>query len=153
METDGLALDWGMNLLAMLGLEKGPTEGPPEFVREIRDIRGVRVIRLRGPVGKEIGREAKALDKAASRSKGVFGRPLLFDFEGTTGWDFSTVSFLVLALSRRMPAKVRVGVINAPPELLAEMEMAKVDQMLRVFGSEELALAELSKHAAQSGNG
>lgn len=133
-----------MNLFTMLRLAKPRPDALPEFIRELKDIRGVRVIRLRGPVGKEIGAQAKAADQAAARTEGVFARPLLFDFNGATGCDFSTVSYLVLALRRRMAAHAQVGVINAPPELIAEFEISKVDAMFRVFASEEEALAELS---------
>lgn len=132
-----------MKLLTILGIEKPAPDALPEFIRDIQDIGGVRVIRLQGPVGKEIGAQVKAADEAAARSEGVFARPLLFDFKGTTGWDFSTVSYLVLALRRRMAAHAQVGIINPPPQLIAELELAKVEGLFRVFASEQQALAQL----------
>jgi hypothetical protein len=44
-----------MKLLHILGLGHNQPDELPEFIRELRDIRGVRVIRLQGPVGKDIG--------------------------------------------------------------------------------------------------
>jgi len=134
-----------MKLFTIFGHAKAEPDAIPEFIRELQDIRGVRVIRLQGPVGKEIGREAQAVDEAAAKTEGVFSRPLLFDFKETTDWDFSTVAYLVQALRRRMPARAQVGVINAPPKLLAEIEIAKLGAMLRVFVSEEQALEALSR--------
>jgi hypothetical protein len=133
-----------MSLLTILGLARAKPDTLPEFIRELADIRGVRVIRLRGEVGKGIGQQAKAVDEAAARSEGVFARPLLFDFSGTTGWDFATVSYMVLALRRRMAAHAQVGIINPPPPLIAELEIAHLTPLFRVFASEEQALADLS---------
>lgn len=133
-----------MNLLNVLGLA-GDTPSPlPEFIREVQDIRGVRVLRLQGPVGKEIGRQFSAAEEAAERTKDVFLRPLLIDFKGTTGWDFATVAYVVETLRRRMPAHVQVGIINPSPELIADFQIAKLDGMFRFFASEEQALTELS---------
>ena len=133
-----------MNLHTLLGHAKPTSEALPEFVREIQDIRGVRVIRLQGAVGKDIGREAQQVDEAAARTQGVFARPLLFDFAGTTEWDFSTVAYIVQALRRRMASGAQVGIINAPARLMAEFEIAKVSDWFRVFDSEEQALTAFS---------
>jgi anti-anti-sigma regulatory factor len=130
-----------MSLLSILGLSKA--EAPPEFIREIRDIRGVRVVRLRGPVGKEIGQQAAEAEANAATSEAI-SRPLLLDFKETTDCDFSTVSYLVLALRQRMAGKAQVGIINPSPKLIAEMQIAKVDTWFHVYASEEQALAELS---------
>jgi anti-anti-sigma regulatory factor len=133
-----------MKLFAILGHAKPASDRPPDFIRELQDIRGVRVIRLQGPVGKEIGAQANAADKSAAESEGVFLRPLLFDFKETTHWDFVTIAYMVRALRRRMAAHTQVGIINAPPQLVAELEMVKLDAMFHVFASEEQALAELA---------
>src|SRR6185295_8351892 len=109
----------------------------PLFVREIEDIRGVRVIRLQGPVGMEIGEEAKATDEAAAKAEGVFMRPLLFDFKDATDVDFSTVGYMVQALHRRMSAHAKVGIINPPPHLIAELEIAKINSLFRFFETEK----------------
>src|SRR5262249_5307282 len=126
-----------MRLFEILRFVKPAPDALPAFIREVQDVRGVRVVRLQGEVGKEIGPGERAMDDAAGRSEGFFARPLLLDFAGATGCDFSTVSYLVLALRRRMAAHARVGVINPPPELIAEMKIAKVDTLFRVFASEE----------------
>jgi hypothetical protein len=133
-----------MSLHTILGHAKPARDVLPHFVCELQDIRGVRVIRLQGPVGMEIGQEAQAADEMAAKSEGVFTRPLLFDFKDTTAWDFSTVAYMVQALRRRMAAHAQVGIINAPAQLVAEIEIAKVGSWFRVFASEEQALAELS---------
>lgn len=133
-----------MHLLDVLGLARDAPKALPAFIREVQDIRGVRVLRLQGPVGKEIGRQFRAAEEAAEKSKDVFLRPLLIDFKGTTGWDFSTVAYVVETLRRRMPAHVQVGIINPSPQLTAEFKIAKLDGMFRFFASEEQALAELS---------
>jgi len=141
-----------MNLLAILKHEKPAMDALPAFIREIQDIQGVRVIRLQGPVGMEIGRDAQAVDEAAARSEDVFSRPLLFDFKETTpeGVDFSTVAYLVQALRRRMPAHAQVGIINAPATLIAELDIARLGTLFKIFDSEELALAELSRSRVAS---
>jgi hypothetical protein len=134
-----------MSLLSILGHVKPAPGVCPAFVREMEDIRGVRVVRLQGPVGKEIGGQARIVDEAAAKAEGVFTRPLLFDFADTTGWDFSTVSYMVLALRRRMAAKAPVGLINAPPQLLDELQLARVEGLFHIFATEEEAVAELIK--------
>jgi len=133
-----------MRLLSLLGHAKPVLDTLPHFIREIQDLRGVRVIRIQGPVGKDIGEEAREADEAAARTEGIFARPLLFDFAGTSGWDFATVSYLVLALKRRMPAHAQVGIIHPSPLLIAELQLAKLDGLFRVFASEEEAITALS---------
>ena len=95
----------------------------------------------------EIGQQAQAADEAAAHTEGVFARPLLFDFKDVTDVDFSTVAFLVKALSRRVQAHAQVGIINPPPHLIAELEIARIGSLFRVFESEERALAELATPA------
>src|SRR5262249_23075165 len=91
-----LTWDIGMDLHAIF--RHGPRdEMLPEFIRELRDIRGVRVIRMHGPVGRAIGTQVDAVDKAAA-SSGAFSRPLLLDFKDTTECDFVTVAYMVRAL-------------------------------------------------------
>ena len=133
-----------MNLHTLLGHTTPTPEALPAFIREIQDIHGVRVIRLQGGVGMEIGHDAQQVDEAAAHTEGVFARPLLFDFAGTTDWDFSTVAYMVQALRRRMASGAQVGMINAPARLIAEFEIAKVGDWFRVFDSEEQALTALS---------
>lgn len=141
-----------MHLLDVLGLTRDAPNTFPAFIRQVQDIRGVRVLRLQGPVGMEIGQQFSAAEEAAERSKDVFLRPLLIDFKGTTGWDFSTVAYVVETLRRRMPAHVQVGIINPSPELTAEFKIAKLDGMFRFFASEEQALAELSGSQSDQAN-
>ncbi len=136
-----------MGLLSALGLADPSVESAPESIRKVEDIRGVRVVRLHGQVGKEMGHEEQQVDLDAARTPGVFSRPLIFDFAGTTGWDFSTVAYLVQALRRRTPAGAKVGIINAPPQLLAELEIARIESLFRIFASEEEAIAEFSGQA------
>lgn len=136
-----------MSLLAVLGLTSHAQDATPGFIREVEDTRGVRVIRLHGAVGREIGRQASAADEAAAKRPDVFERPVLFDFAGTTGWDFSTISYLVLALRRRMAVRAHVGIINAPPRLIAELEIGHVERLFRIYASEEQAIADLTETA------
>jgi ABC-type transporter Mla MlaB component len=114
----------------------------PDFIREVTDSGGVRVFRLHGPVGKDIGDQFSAAQAAASPTS--FLKSLLIDFAGTTSCDFATVAFLVKLIRNRMDSGARVGIINAPPELLAEIRIAKVDSMLLIFDSEAEALAVLN---------
>jgi hypothetical protein len=118
--------------------------GPlPESIRAIEDIRGVRVVRLRGSAGRDIGPEADAADDAAAKTPGLFERPLLFDFKEATDVDSATVAYLVRALRRRIAAHVPVGIVNAPPKLVAELKISRIEPLFRVFRTEEEALAEL----------
>lgn len=134
-----------MNLRAILGIAGDPPSAMPEFISDIQDIRGVHVVRLRGPVGKDIGRqEAEAVEEAAEAT-GAFSRSVLFDFRATTECDFSTVAYLVQALRKRMAAHTSVGIINPPPQLIAELEIAKVESLFRIFASEDEAIAELAQ--------
>src|SRR5262245_17631182 len=80
----------------------------PSFIRAVEDVRGVRIIRLQGPVGMQIGEEEQRAE-AASQAAGAFARPLLLDFKATTAWDSSTIAYLVRALRRRVAAHAAVG--------------------------------------------
>lgn len=73
----------------------------------------------------------------------MFERSLLLDFAETTGSDFSTVAYLVDALRRRVATSAHVGIINAPPPLLAELAIARLEGLFSVFGSEQEALDHL----------
>jgi len=44
-------------------------------------------------------------------------------------------------------AHAQVGIINPPPHLIAELEIARIGSLFRVFESEERALAELATPA------
>ncbi len=132
-----------MNFLTMLGNETDFLEPLPQFIREIQEIQGVRVVRLQGPVGKEIGAQVEAAQEAAEKQE-MFTRPLLIDFKDTTEWDFATISYLVQTLRRHLAAGTNIGIINPSEILVAEFAIAKVDQMFRVFESEEAAIAALS---------
>jgi anti-anti-sigma regulatory factor len=118
----------------------------PTFIREVEDVRGVRIIRLQGPVGIQIGREERRVE-AASKAAGAFSRPLLLDFKATTAWDSSTIAYLVRALRRRAAARAAVGIINAPPKLRAELEITRLRDTFPVYSSEDEALAELANPA------
>lgn len=131
-----------MGLFHIFGLTP-PKDSLPPFIRAVEDIRGVRVLRLHGPVGAEIAPQVDAADEYA-RATEAFGRPLLLDFKDTTGCDFATVAFLVRALRRRLAARAAVGIVNAPPYLVSELEIAKLQGLFRVFGSESEALAALA---------
>lgn len=122
----------------------------PRSIRALEDIQGVRVIRLQGPVGREVGPDADAADHEAARAEGVFDRPVLFDFKDATDVDSATVAYLIRALSRRLAAHVAVGIVNAPPILAGELEIARVQPLFRVFHSEEEAISELAKSSAIS---
>src|SRR5262245_54435574 len=97
----------------------------PSFIRAVEDVRGVRIIRLQGPVGTQIGEEEQGAEKA-SQAAGAFSRPLLLDFKATTAWDSSTIAYLVQALRRRVAAHALVAIINAPPKLVAELEVSRL---------------------------
>lgn len=137
-----------MTLRLFLHLTERPPDPLPESVRAIEDIRGVRVIRLRGPVGRDIGSDADAADHEAARTEGVFDRPVLFDFQETTDCDSATVAYLIRALRRRLAAHMPVGIVNAPPRLAAELKITRVEPLFRVFRSEEEAITELATGAS-----
>ena len=116
----------------------------PPFIRAMEDVRGVRIVRLQGPVGMQVGRaEREGLD-ASEAAAGAFSRPLLLDFEATTAWDSSTIAALVQALRRRLAANAKVAIINAPPKLLAELEISRLRDMFPIYASEDEALGELT---------
>src|SRR5262245_9160909 len=100
----------------MLDILFHPAPAPhllPSFIRAVDEVRGVRIIRLQGPVGVQIGEEEQNAE-AASQAAAAFSRPLLLDFKDTTAWDSSTVAYLVRALRRRMAAHAPVAIVNAP---------------------------------------
>lgn len=133
-----------LNILASLEI---PAEGTPAFVRLVEDVRGVRVVRLHGPVGKSIGSYTELPEDTPTPPEPAFCGSALFDFEGASECDFVTVSLLVLAARDRMAAKARVGVINPPAELVAELRIAKLVPMIEVFASEVEAIEKLSEAA------
>jgi anti-anti-sigma factor len=116
----------------------------PSFVRAVEDVRGVRIVRLQGPVGMQLGQEEREAIEASGAAAGAFSRPLLLDFEATTAWDFSTVAALVQALRRRSAARAKVAIINAPPQLIAELEISRLSDMFPIYASEDEALAKLA---------
>lgn len=133
------------DMLHMLGHAPGHTSS----IRAIEEISGVRVLRLRGPVGQDVGLDAAAADQAA-RAEGAFNRPVLFDFKEATDCDSATVAYLVQALRRRVGAHVPVGIVNAPARLVGELEISRVERLFHVFRTEEEAIAELAATAATS---
>src|SRR5258705_858474 len=91
----------------------------PSFIRAVEEIRGVRIVRLQGPVGMQIGQEQQEAEETSQEIYGAFSPPLLLDFKATTAWDSSTIAYLVRALRRRTRAQAKVAIINAPLKLLA----------------------------------
>src|SRR6266550_4205282 len=116
----------------------------PSFISAVEELRSVRIVRLQGPVGMQIGQEDREAEEAIEAAAGAFSRPLLLDFKATTAWDSSTVASLVQALRRRVAAHARVAIINAPPKLLAELEISKLRDMFPIYSSEDEALANLA---------
>src|SRR5712671_3170576 len=108
------------------------------------DVRGVRIVRLQGPVGMELGQVEREAEETSEAVAGAFSRSLLLDFKATTACDSSTIAYLVQALRRRTTARAKVGIINAPPKLLAELEICRLREMFPVYSSEDEALAELA---------
>ena len=125
-----------------------PMELPP-FVRSVEDIRGIRVVRLQGPVGKQAGDEMSEFKKQREQQHPDFSRSLLIDFKDTTECDFTTVAFMVDALRKRLKEHARIGIVNAPRELVAELKLAQLEGVFPIFDSEEQALDEMT--ATQQG--
>jgi anti-anti-sigma regulatory factor len=115
----------------------------PSFISAVQDVRSVRIIRLQGSVGMEIGRDQRKAQEAIEAAAGAFSRPLLLDFKTTTAWDTSTIASLVQALRRRLAAGAKVAIINAPPRLLAELDISRLHELFPIYSSEEEALAKL----------
>jgi anti-anti-sigma factor len=125
-------------------LRHAPAPHPlPSFIRAVEDVRGVRIVRLQGPVGIQIGQEDREAEETSEAVAGASSRPLLLDFKATTAWDSSTIAFLVLALRRRVAAHAKVAIINAPPKLLAELEISRLRDMFPIYASEDEALVNL----------
>ena len=116
----------------------------PSFIRAVEEIRGVRIVRLQGPVGMQIGRDQRKAEETSEEIAGAFARPLLLDFNATTAWDSSTIASLVQALRRRLATRARVAIINTPPRLLAELEISRLRDMFPICSSEDEALARLA---------
>ena len=116
----------------------------PSFIRGVEDVRGVRIVRLQGPVGMQLGQEEREAVESIEAAAGAFSRPLLLDFMATTAWDSSTIASLVQALRRRLAAQAKVAIINAPPKLLAELEISRLRDMFPIYSSEDEALAKLA---------
>ena len=116
----------------------------PSFVRAVEDVRGVRILRLQGPVGMQLGHEEREAIEASDAAAGAFSRPLLLDFEATTAWDSSTIAALVQALRRRMAANAKVAIINAPPKLIAELDISRLRDVFPIYAAEDEALAQLA---------
>ncbi len=115
----------------------------PSFIRAVEEVQGIRVIRLQGPVGTEIGKEEQEAE-TAGKAAVAFSRPLLLDFKDTTAWDSSTVAYLVRLLRRRVAAHAAIGIINAPPKLLAELEISRLRDTFPIYSSEDEALGKLA---------
>jgi anti-anti-sigma factor len=116
----------------------------PPFVRAVEDVRGVRIVRLQGPVGMQLGQQERAAVEASEAAAGALARPLLLDFETTTAWDSSTIAALVQVLRQRLAARAKVAIINAPRKLVAELEISRLSDMFPIYSSEDEALARLA---------
>lgn len=130
----------------MLDILFHPAAAPhrlPSFIRAIEEFHGIRILRLQGPVGMQIGMEEQEFE-ATSNAAAAFARPLLLDFKTTTAWDSSTIAYLVRALRRRVAAHAPVAIINAPPKLLAELEITRLRDLFPIYSSEEEALVKLA---------
>jgi len=132
-----------MSLRDLFGRSEPHPGSLPSFVREVRDVDGVRIVRLRGAVGREIAKEANEFLDAAERAPDPFEHSVLFDFSGTTGADFSTVAYLVEATKKRLGKHSRLGIINPPEELVAEIEIARLTDLLTVYPTEQAAMSAL----------
>lgn len=135
-----------MGLADWLGTDSTAGDDLPTFLRSVESVRGVRVMRVQGPVDASIGAEVTALiEKIEAAGGAAFERPLLFDLKASTACDFATVAYLVQALKKRVESGAGVGLVNAPAQLVAELEIAKLDRMFRVYASEDEAIAALVK--------
>ena len=117
----------------------------PSFIRVVEDVRDVRIVRLQGPVDMQIGQKERKAEEAIEAAASAFSRPLLLDFESTTAWDSSTVASLISALRRRLASHAKVAIINAPPRLLAELEITRLRDTFPIYSSEDEAIARLAE--------
>lgn len=124
-----------------------PPVGLPPFLRAVETIDGVCILRMQGNVGRciagEVNERADAVDGLE-----LFNRPLLIDFSGTSGSDFSTVAYLVQAVRNRVHAHAKVGILHAPKELKTQLEMAKVEGLFGMYEDEGEAIRALAPDAA-----
>ncbi|MBX3389204.1 MAG: STAS domain-containing protein [Phycisphaeraceae bacterium] len=124
-----------------------PPVGLPPFLRAVETIDGVCIMRVQGNVGRGIADEVNARVEKANQL-GLFNRPLLIDFSGASGSDFSTVSYLVEAVRRRMHAHAKVGLLHAPKELKTQLEIGKVEGLFGMYENEGEAIRALAPGAS-----
>ena len=115
----------------------------PPLLRSVELRNGVCIMRLQGNVGREAAGDAQKTIDEADRV-GLFNYPLLLDFAGTSGSDFATVAHLVNAVRRRKDAHAKVGILHAPAELRAQLELAKVEGLLGMYEDEGEAVGALA---------
>jgi|SoiMethySBSTD1v2_1073268.scaffolds.fasta_scaffold2669034_2 anti-anti-sigma regulatory factor len=117
---------------------------PPPRIKSVEERDGVTIVRLQGRVGMSLGAEATSVETRLNGGEGARERPVIIDFAGTREIDFTTLAVLVHALRDRDRTQARIGIINAPPKLRAEIDMAKLGKLLPVFGSEHEAVRALT---------
>jgi anti-anti-sigma regulatory factor len=120
--------------------KKAPTRSVlPPFILRVEEVRGVRILRLNGDVGKSIGKEVQDAE-GGSEKAGDYCKNVLFDFEQVTTCDFSTIAYLVNSLRKHAGHSTRVGIIKPGDMLNAELEISKLDPLFECFASEEEAI-------------
>ena len=119
----------------------------PSCIKAIDDRAGVLIVRLQGDVGKAIGGEFQSDEERVKSMPHAWERSVIFDFADTREIDFATVSYLIQSLRNRATSHARVGIINALPKLRAEIQIAKLDNLLPTFASEGEALKALGSGA------
>lgn len=113
----------------------------PAAVRQIEDHDTYRIIRLQGAVNAANAGEMDAFGGWMRANAGVTSKHLLVDMAGVTGGDTAGIAVLVRALADFRKGGHEVRLFNVGAEQRGVLEITKVDKLVRVFGSEEQAIA------------
>ena len=116
-----------------------------EWIKELDDRPGVRILRVQGDMTASVGAGVEEIYQQAKLSGDAFKRDLIIDFADATSCNFATLAYIVEALRMRVQAGKKVALINVPKDLESGLEIAKVQEMIPVYASEEEALKALGE--------
>lgn len=115
-------------------------ETPPFSIAALEDYPTIRIVRLRGPIDRQIVAELERFRKWVEKHKGFKYKHVLLDFKNVTTIDTSAVAEIIQTVSDLKIAHFRLGAINLNDHVRSMFQVLKVEKLIIFFANESEAL-------------
>ena len=115
------------------------------FIDRVDEWPHVRVVRLKGPIDKEVIPQMDRLKDEILRHGRFERKNIIFDVARVTAFDSATVAALILWMRELQEDHHRMGFIHVSEDMIDLAELFNVEDRFKVYESEEQAIAAMNQ--------